>query len=202
MKSDQSSKGREHVTETPDVSHIKNVDVTHEVSDVDVRGVMKFVIGLTVMTVIVYLLMLLMFNVLTKREESEEPARSPMAMTDKERLPPEPRLQSARGFGEKLEGETGMTEPHASPTPKDPLWEINVLRDHWNSVLANGEKDPSGRLSVLPIDQAKAALLKNGGPPARSKTISEEGPGWRVEDYAVDMPTAASSGRMTEKRKQ
>ena len=28
------SKHKDHVTETPDVSYIKNVDVTHEVSDV------------------------------------------------------------------------------------------------------------------------------------------------------------------------
>ena len=29
----QSGNGKEHVTETPDVSHIKNVDVTYEHSD-------------------------------------------------------------------------------------------------------------------------------------------------------------------------
>ncbi len=37
-----------HVTETPDVSHIKNPDVTHEASDVSVSGVAKFVGALTV----------------------------------------------------------------------------------------------------------------------------------------------------------
>ena len=31
--------GHGHVTETPDVSHIKNIDVTHEVSDVELRGI-------------------------------------------------------------------------------------------------------------------------------------------------------------------
>ena len=40
---------RLHVTETPDVSHIKNLDVTHEASDVSVTGILKFVVGLTVL---------------------------------------------------------------------------------------------------------------------------------------------------------
>ena len=30
-----------HVTETPDVSHIKNIDVTHEASDVSVSGILS-----------------------------------------------------------------------------------------------------------------------------------------------------------------
>ena len=36
-------RGNGHKTETPDVSHIRNVEVTHERSDVSVRGVMSFV---------------------------------------------------------------------------------------------------------------------------------------------------------------
>ena len=39
MKSKHNGDGQVHVTETPDVSHIRNEDVTHEASDVYVRGV-------------------------------------------------------------------------------------------------------------------------------------------------------------------
>lgn len=46
-----SGNGHERITETPDVSHIKNVDVTHELSDVNVPAILKFVAGLTVMTI-------------------------------------------------------------------------------------------------------------------------------------------------------
>jgi hypothetical protein len=165
MKSDHHSKGRAHVTETPDVSHIRNVDVTHELSDVNLRGIMTFLGGLTVMTVVVYLLMWGMFRVLSTQEKDEPP--SPVAMTGKERLPPEPRLQGAPGFGEELEKEAGVKEvgeAEKAPRPRDPLWEIKVLREHWKSTLENGVRDSSGKFVILPIEEAKKELLRQGLP--------------------------------------
>src|SRR5882762_5900794 len=95
------SKHDGHVTETPDVSYIKNVDVTHEVSDVYVPGIVKFLVALTVLTIATFILMWGFFRVLKNQET--EPPRSPMALTEKDRLPPEPRLQGAPGFSEDLE---------------------------------------------------------------------------------------------------
>jgi hypothetical protein len=60
--------GRLHVTETPDVSHIKNLDVTHETSDVSVSGVAKFVAGLTVLCAVVFVLMWGMFRFINALE--------------------------------------------------------------------------------------------------------------------------------------
>ena len=37
------STGNGHKTETPDVSHIRNVDCAYEASDINVRGVLTFV---------------------------------------------------------------------------------------------------------------------------------------------------------------
>lgn len=184
------------------MSHIRNADVTHELSDVNLRGIMTFLAGLTVMTIAVYLLMWGMFRVLSTQEKDEPP--SPVAMTSDERLPPEPRLQGAPGFGAELEKQASVRESgEADETrkPRDPLWEIKVLREHWKSTLENGVKDPSGKFVILPIEEAKIELLKQGLP-ARTSELSEEGPGWQASDYAVDIPTAASSGRVTEKRKQ
>jgi hypothetical protein len=167
MKSDHKNNGHRQVTETPDVSHIRNIDVTHELSDVNTRGIMTFIGGLTVMTILVYLLMWGMFRVLSAQETKKEADPSPMAMTGKDRLPPEPRLQGAPGFGDELEKEAGMKEGEnlaAPPKPKDPLWEIRVLREHWESTLKNGAKDQSGKLVVLPIEDAKKELLKQGLP--------------------------------------
>src|SRR5215468_6107155 len=171
-------KGSGHVTETPDVSHIKNVDVTHEQSDVDAKGVAKFVIGLTLMTVAVYFLMFVMFNVLNRREQEPEPP--PLALTEQEKLPPEPRLQSAPGFGEQLNKEVtkqGETETarvaRALPTPKDPLWEINALRSHWLETLTNGGTDANGQ-QILPISAAKEQLLKQGVPARTTAGMGQE----------------------------
>ena len=165
------SKHKDHVTETPDASYIKNVEVMHEVSDVHISGIAKFVVGLFVLMVASFFLMWVMFRAFESKTK-DTPA-SPMALTDKERLPPEPRLQGAPGFGEELEKEVGAKEspepkasPEAkpSPTPKDPLWEIKAVRDRWNDVLEHGPIDQSGKRYGMPIERAKEEILKQGLP--------------------------------------
>jgi len=185
-----------HKTETPDVSHIRNLEVTHEMSDVDVKGILTFAVALTVMTVVVYLLMLLMFNVLNKQEVSKEQKPSPMALSEKERLPPEPRLQGAQGFSEGLDKSAGITETEEEKgKPKDPLWEIRILKRQWNDVLEHGAKDKDGNVVGLPIDEAMKRILEGKGLPSRSPAPGDS-------DYSAHTPTSASSGRMTEKGKQ
>jgi hypothetical protein len=189
---------RPHVTETPDVSHIKNVDVTHEASDVSIGGILKFAVGLTIFAVIVHVLIWGMFIFLNAQEEKKEPQPGPMAMTPEERLPPDPRLQAAPGFGVKLEN--GQWVPLEKKAPQA---EYRVLRQQWEQRLKCDDLatpgQVNGQTTCTPIDQAMQQVI---GLPSRVKTISEEGPGWRAEDYGVDMPSAASSGRVTEKGKR
>lgn len=158
-----------HVTETPDVSYIKNIDVTHEVSDVHVAGIVKFLAALTVLTIATFFMVWGFFRVLEKQEV--EPARSPMAQTEKDRLPPEPRLQSAPGFAEDLEKvasikkeETGSAITAGASQPKDALYEIHILQSHWQDLLDNGPIDQSGKRYGLPIEKAKEEILKQGLP--------------------------------------
>jgi hypothetical protein len=159
-----------NVTETPDVSYVKNVDVTHEVSDVYASGIAKFAVALSILMIGSFLLVWGMFRVFDAR--INEPQRSPMALSDKERLPPEPRLQGAPGFGEGLE-KTGTTESGtvagAGNQPKSPLWEIRAVRDQWNDVLEHGPVDKDGKRYGMPIEQAKEEILKQGLP-ARQRT--------------------------------
>ena len=187
---------RQHVTETPDVSHIKNLDVTHEASDVSVAGVAKFVGGLTVLGVVVFVLMWGLFRFLDRQEETKEPQPGPMAMSPQERLPPLPRLQAAKGFGVRLEsGEWVDLEK------REPQAEYGVLREQWERDLNCWQRglERTHLTLCVPIDQAMEKVV---GLPSRVKTSSEEGPGWRAEDYGLDPPTAASSGRTTERGKQ
>ena len=193
----QRGNGRGHITETPNVSHIKNVEVSHEISDVNVSAILKFVAGLTVLTVVVYVLMLLLFVFLNHREVKKEPAPGPMAMSEQERLPPEPRLQSAPGFGLKLENGQWVNLQN-----REPQAEYHVIREQWDQVLKEGVKDQSGNIVALPIEQAMKKVLEGKGLPSRTKLQSAEGPDWRPEDYGIDRPTAASSGRVREKGKQ
>ena len=165
MKSNHEGNGPAHVTETPDVSHIRNVDVTHETSDVSIRGVATFIVALTIMAIIVHILMWAMFGVLNTRDEKTERPPSPMALTGSERLPPEPRLQVAPGFGEQLNSAVKKEEnAKASDQPRDPLWEINVVRDQWATTLKDGSKDQNGNVVAIPIEDAKKQLLEKGLP--------------------------------------
>jgi hypothetical protein len=157
-----------HVTETPDTSHIKNVDVTHEASDVQVGSIAKFVIGLFILTVGTYIVVWGMFIFLERNEvklEQQRP-RPTMALTGEERLPPEPRLQGAPGFSESLERAKPKQaeEPgavHEDPNkPKDSLWEIKALREHWDDILERGPVDQNGTHFGMPIERAKEEVLK------------------------------------------
>jgi len=186
--------GHGHETETPDVSHVRNVDVTHELSDVNVPGILKFVGALVVMTVAVYVLMWLLFGFFNAQEVKKEGQAppGPMAMTEQESLPPEPRLQAAKGFEVKLEnGEIVKLENRA------PQAEYRVLKEQWDRVLKEGPKDQSGNPAGLPIEQAMQKVLEGQGLPSRPQKAPEG-----MTDYTIGTPTAASSGRVSEKGKQ
>ena len=181
----------QHATETPDVSHIKNLDVTHEGSDVSVSGVAKFVLGLTVLGVVVFVLMWGMFRFLYAQETEKEPDPGPMAMSPLERLPPEPRLQAAKGFGVRLEnGELVNLEN------REPEAEYRVLREQWERQLNCKYGDSARSPACLPIDTAIEKLFEGKGLPLRA----EEKDSGNSTD--ISLPTAASSGRMTEKGTQ
>src|SRR6266550_3894993 len=162
---------KHHITETPDTSYIKNVDVTHEVSDVYIGGIAKFAVGLFILMVASFVLMWALFRMLESKTVDAPP--SPMALTEKDRLPPEPRLQSAPGFAEGLDktaqakkekkAEQGPQITGNTPAPKDPMWEIRVLRDQWDDVLKNGPVDQNGQHYGMPIEQAKEQVLKQLG---------------------------------------
>jgi hypothetical protein len=179
-------KGNGHKTETPDVSHIRNVEVTHEPSDVSVNGVLTFVVVLTIATASVCLGMWLLFRYFNA-QEAKAPQPGPMALTKDQRLPPAPRLQAAPGFEITLEN--GQKEQLGL---KPPQAEYGVLRDQWEENLKTGLKDQSGKVVGMPIDAAINKVL-SGGLPSRVKPVT---------DAAISMPTASSSGRVSEKRVQ
>lgn len=184
-------KGNGHQTETPDVSHIRNVEVTHETSDVSVNGVLTFVVSLTILTIAVYIGMLLLFNYFQSQSQAE-PKPGPMALSQSERLPPEPRLQAAPGF------EVTFTDGQKVDLSKrEPQAEYRTVLDQWNKELNGQIKDASGNPTSIPIDQAINKVLSGNGLPVRAGTTES-----KLEDYAVSVPTAASSGRVSEKRLQ
>lgn len=184
-------KSNGHQTETPDVSHIRNVEVHHEKSDVSVSGVATFVGALTIATIVISVGMIFLFRYFNAQEERVPPP-GPMALQQSERLPPEPRLQVAPGFEIKLRD--GRTEDLKLSPPQA---EYRVLRDEWEKELSGELKDQSGKPVSIPIDQAMKQVVSGTGLPARANAGSG-----KLEDNAIDMPTAWSSGRETVKKVQ
>ena len=93
-----------------------------------------------------------------------------MALSEKDRLPPEPRLQGAPGFAEELEkaaqakkenkAEGSKEIKSTAPIPRDPMWEIRMVHDQWNDVLKNGPVDENGNRYGMPIEKAKEEVVK------------------------------------------
>src|SRR5262249_19542386 len=119
------------------------------------------------------------------------PKPGPMALTGKDRLPPEPRLQAAPGF--ELILENGQPEPLELKPPQE---EYRVLRRQWEENLKTGLKDKSGNVVGMPIDAAIDKIVSAGLP----SKVKE--PNKKLSDFAIGMPTASSSGRVEEKRLQ
>ena len=191
-KSNGHKRGDGHQTETPDVSHIRNVEVTYEKSDISVRGVLTFVVLLTISAIVIHIGIWLLFRYFNAQEAKQKPP-GPMALRSREeRLPPEPRLQLAPGFAVTLEN--GRREDLETKPPQS---EYRVLREQWEQALHGGLKDQSGNTVGLPIDQAIDQVVSGNALPVSTQQAPN-----KLQDYAISLPTAASSGRMTEKRLQ
>ena len=173
-----------HRTETPDVSHIRNVEVTHETSDVNVRAVVTFTVVLAFSIIVVAIGVQILLKFLNT-QEAKTARPGPMALTKEERLPPEPRLQSAPGFQLKLENGQTVNLEKAIPQA-----EYRALQQQWEENLK------SGNVVGMPIDAAIDKVVAAGLP----SKVKE--PDKKLSDFAIGMPTASSSGREAEKRLQ
>jgi hypothetical protein len=184
-------RGDGHRTETPDVSHIRNEEVTHEASDVSVQGVVMFVVVLGISIIVISLGVWVLFRYFNA-QEAKEPQPGPMALTKEERLPPEPRLQTAPGFAVTLDDGRRVNLEKGAPQ-----MEYKVLRDQWQKELSGELKDQSGKPLSMPIDQAMKQVATGGALPSRAPNA----PG-KLTDYALSLPSDSSSGRETIKRLQ
>jgi hypothetical protein len=186
-------KVKDDIHVTPDVTHIQNPDVSHEASDVDVGTIIKFVVGLFFLIVISFVLMHLLYKVLEDRATKADPQPRPMALSEKERLPPEPRLQAAPGFGVDL----GEGKKRINLQLREPQAEYNELQKIWNQVL-EGKPDPRDGKISMPVEEAKKKVLEDGSLKSRTPADGQQ----QMGTSGMDIPSYQSSGRMTEKRDQ
>lgn len=136
---------------------VVDLNKPYEENDIQLKGILYFGVGLMLLIVITFALMWAFQRQLEIFAEENAPPANPLALKDKERLPPEPRLQGAPGFG--VEGEKGWVNMELGP-PQAEWWE---LKRQWDKLIDEGAKDPkTGAVIAMPMEQAKAAMLQQG----------------------------------------
>ena len=128
----------------------------YEENEIGLKGILSFAVGMFLLIVITFGLMWAFLNVLKdKAKEDNAEARNPMIMSEKERLPPEPRIQFAPGFG--IESDKGRVNLELLPPGAE------YIEYHKQSIKLweHGRKDEkTGMVTVLPIDEAKEKFLE------------------------------------------
>lgn len=143
-------------------------DKAYEENEISLKGIVGFGVGLFLLIVITFFLMHFFLNGLYEARAELAPPANPMQMTQKEQLPPEPRLQSAPGFG--VDGPNGRINLEL----REPQAEYRELVKIWNDVLKNGKKDKTtGVMTVMPINEAKEKFLASA-PKAKSGPEAEK----------------------------
>jgi hypothetical protein len=129
-------------------------EMPYERNIIGMRGIVYFAIGLFLLIVITFGLMWALLNVLEDEAKESKKSTNPMAMSEKDRLPPEPRLQLAPGFGiDSPEGRVNLEL-------RNPQAEYREFHKQWLDIWENGHKDPkTGAVTMMPIEEAKAKVL-------------------------------------------
>jgi hypothetical protein len=147
--------------------------------------------GLVGLIVVTFALMWALLNVLQDYNKENQGQPNPMAMSQKEKLPPEPRLQAAPGFG--VDSETGRVNLEL----REPQAEYRELHKQWVALWEHGEKDvATGTTKIMPIDEAKEKIVAQN--PKSKAGADAEAAFTNSRMYVTDQ----SSGRMlSEKRR-
>lgn len=137
---------RHEPDETPDVSDIANVDVSHEKSDVNVGTLFKFIIYLFISTVVILVSMKFMMDYFLAREIAQElPPASRVNPPGTRRLPPMPRLQGA---------------PGSDLLPLDEMKRFK--KEQQSAINSYGWVDRNTGVVRIPIEEAKRLVLERG----------------------------------------
>jgi hypothetical protein len=125
----------------------QNPSVHHETSDVNIRSIFAFAIGLMVVGVVIMFLIWLLFGYFSGRQAASSPREFPLAIEQQNRLPPEPRLQT---------------------NPKQDLIDLRANEDA--TLNSYGWVDKPNGIVRIPISEAMKLTVERGLP---SRTPNE-----------------------------
>jgi len=113
----------------------------HERTDVNIRAILGFALGLMVAAVFIHFLVWILFDYFASREAVKTRPEYPLAVGIERRVPPEPRLQS------------------------NPRADLRSLREQETATLTSyGWVDRNAGTVRIPIDQAMKLTLERGLP--------------------------------------
>jgi hypothetical protein len=113
----------------------------HEESDVNIRGIFAFALGLAIAGLFVSFVVWVLFTYLASREARKVTREYPLAAQQQNRLPPEPRLQT---------------------NPRQDLLDLRVQED---AILNSyGWVDKNAGIVRIPIDEAMKQTVNRGLP--------------------------------------
>ncbi len=163
----------------------------YEQNVVGLRGIIYFGVGLLLLIVITFFLMWALMRLFADQYKADAAKPSPLMLNEKDRLPPEPRLQLAPGFGIDTPG--GRVNLELAP----PSAEYQEFHKQWLDIWKNGEKDQkTGAFAILPIEEAKKRLLQQA-PKATSDPNAEN----NYENSRLYY-SDASSGRVADRKRR
>lgn len=165
-----------------------NYDKPYEENEVGMKGIVGFGIGLFLLIVITFGLMWLLLDVMEKDAKETKDRKHPLALSETEKLPAEPRLQAAPGFG--VNGPNGRINLELKD-PRSEWWELEkIWKDEWQNGRFSVAEDGKTKTKLsLSIKEAKEKLLASP-PKARS---TEDGAKALTESQTII--SASSSGR-------
>ncbi len=168
-----------------------DLNIPYEQNEIQFKGILGFAIGLVLLIVITFALMWAFLGTLNDYWKMPDSEKNPMAMSDRERLPPEPRLQLAPGFG--VESDRGWVNMELQA----PATEYKELSRQWEEIWKHGRKDEkTGMMSVMPVEMAKEKFLTQNAK-AKSGTEAEE-----FFKNSSSYFTDASSGRLAAEKRR
>jgi len=163
----------------------------YEQNILGLKGVVYFGIGLFLLIVITFALMWALLKVFADRAAEENGQPHPLALSEKEALPPEPRLQLAPGWN--VQSGNGVINLELAP----PGAEYSALHKQWLDMWEKGVRDEKrGVTSMLPIDEAKQKVLEQNLKARNADASQREWENSRL--YYSD----ASSGRVASERRR
>ncbi len=150
----------------------ENPQVSHEHTDVNVRGILIFGVGLIVLAVVAHLLLWWLFDYFSARDQKQTQPRVPTVSRPQKELPPEPRLQVS------------------------PARDMNEMRASEDAILHSyGWVDQKTNTVRIPIEQAMKLIVEKGLP-VRSRDGAQGQENTAPQEFfSYELVEDSSSGR-------